>query len=175
MRRASSRMRSTPLLIEATPQDGYIASARFEDGTAGDVDLSYRDALRTRESPVHRSCIAGAHPVDCVRGSLPTPDYGQMKRPARSCGRTTRTSPSEVLRILERLEHPAVTCRCPPGGSAPRGDRFAPSGSRPAGSSTRHASSVRPTTRRPGPPSAAARPWERVRLVTSPSLAVRRL
>jgi hypothetical protein len=34
-------MRSTPLLIEATPRDGYIVSVRFEDGTAGDVDLSY--------------------------------------------------------------------------------------------------------------------------------------
>jgi hypothetical protein len=34
-------MRTTPLLIEATPQDGYIVSVRFEDGTAGDVDLAY--------------------------------------------------------------------------------------------------------------------------------------
>jgi hypothetical protein len=34
-------MRSTPLLIEATARDGYVVSVRFEDGTAGDVDLSY--------------------------------------------------------------------------------------------------------------------------------------
>jgi hypothetical protein len=34
-------MRSTPLLIEATPRDGYVVSVRFDDGTAGDVDLSY--------------------------------------------------------------------------------------------------------------------------------------
>jgi hypothetical protein len=34
-------MRGTPLLIEATARDGYIVSVRFEDGTAGDVDLSY--------------------------------------------------------------------------------------------------------------------------------------
>jgi hypothetical protein len=34
-------MRSTPLLIEATAQDGYVVSVRFEDGTAGDIDLSY--------------------------------------------------------------------------------------------------------------------------------------
>jgi hypothetical protein len=34
-------MRSTPLLIEATARDGYVVSVRFEDGTRGDVDLSY--------------------------------------------------------------------------------------------------------------------------------------
>lgn len=34
-------MRSTPLLIEATPLDGYVVHVRFEDGTAGDVDLAY--------------------------------------------------------------------------------------------------------------------------------------
>jgi hypothetical protein len=34
-------MRSTPLLIEARPLDGYRVHVRFEDGTAADVDLSY--------------------------------------------------------------------------------------------------------------------------------------
>jgi Protein of unknown function (DUF2442) len=34
-------MRSTPLLIEAKPLDGYTVHVRFEDGTAADVDLSY--------------------------------------------------------------------------------------------------------------------------------------
>lgn len=34
-------MRSTPLLIEATPLDGYVVHVRFEDGTASDVDLAY--------------------------------------------------------------------------------------------------------------------------------------
>lgn len=34
-------MRSTPLLIEATPLEGYTVRVRFEDGTAADVDLSY--------------------------------------------------------------------------------------------------------------------------------------
>jgi hypothetical protein len=34
-------MRSTPLLTEAQPRDGYTAHVRFEDGTAADVDLSY--------------------------------------------------------------------------------------------------------------------------------------
>jgi Protein of unknown function (DUF2442) len=34
-------MRSTPLLVEATPLDGYIVHVRFEDGVAADVDLSY--------------------------------------------------------------------------------------------------------------------------------------
>lgn len=37
-------MRSAPLLIEATAQDGYVVSVRFEDGTAGDIDLSYLTA-----------------------------------------------------------------------------------------------------------------------------------
>jgi Protein of unknown function (DUF2442) len=34
-------MRTTPLLIEATPKEGSIVHVRFEDGTAADVDLSY--------------------------------------------------------------------------------------------------------------------------------------
>jgi hypothetical protein len=34
-------MRSTPLLTEAQPLDGYGVHVRFEDGTAADVDLSY--------------------------------------------------------------------------------------------------------------------------------------
>ena len=34
-------MRSTPLLIEATPSDGYNVHVRFEDGTGAVVDLAY--------------------------------------------------------------------------------------------------------------------------------------
>ncbi|MBV9195780.1 MAG: DUF2442 domain-containing protein [Solirubrobacterales bacterium] len=34
-------MRSTPLLVEAEPRDGYIVNVAFEDGTAADVDLGY--------------------------------------------------------------------------------------------------------------------------------------
>jgi len=34
-------MRSTPLLIEATPRDGYAVHVRFEDSTSADIDLSY--------------------------------------------------------------------------------------------------------------------------------------
>jgi uncharacterized protein DUF2442 len=34
-------MRSTPLLTEVKPVGGYTVSVRFEDGTAGEVDLSY--------------------------------------------------------------------------------------------------------------------------------------
>jgi Protein of unknown function (DUF2442) len=34
-------MRSTPLLIEAKPLDGYLVHVRFEDGVTADVDLSY--------------------------------------------------------------------------------------------------------------------------------------
>jgi hypothetical protein len=34
-------MRSTPLLVEATPGDSYSVRVRFEDGTAAEVDLSY--------------------------------------------------------------------------------------------------------------------------------------
>jgi hypothetical protein len=34
-------MRSTPLLIEAAPLEGYVVRLRFEDGTTGDVDLAY--------------------------------------------------------------------------------------------------------------------------------------
>lgn len=34
-------MRSTPLLIEATPVQDYTVRVRFEDGLAANVDLSY--------------------------------------------------------------------------------------------------------------------------------------
>jgi hypothetical protein len=34
-------MRSTPLLTEAQPLDGYTVHVRFEDGTTANVDLSY--------------------------------------------------------------------------------------------------------------------------------------
>lgn len=34
-------MRSTPLLIEATPSEDYTVHVRFEDGLSADVDLSY--------------------------------------------------------------------------------------------------------------------------------------
>jgi uncharacterized protein DUF2442 len=34
-------MRSTPLLIDAKPSDGYTVHVRFEDGLTADVDLSY--------------------------------------------------------------------------------------------------------------------------------------
>lgn len=34
-------MRSTPLLIDATPANGYTVNVRFEDGLAANVDLSY--------------------------------------------------------------------------------------------------------------------------------------
>lgn len=34
-------MRSTPLLIDAKPSDGYTVHVQFEDGLAADVDLSY--------------------------------------------------------------------------------------------------------------------------------------
>jgi hypothetical protein len=34
-------MRSTPLLIEATPTEGYAVRVRFEDSTSADIDLSY--------------------------------------------------------------------------------------------------------------------------------------
>ncbi|HXR30236.1 MAG TPA: DUF2442 domain-containing protein [Solirubrobacterales bacterium] len=34
-------MRSTPLLIEATPSAGCFVHLRFEDGLTADVDLSY--------------------------------------------------------------------------------------------------------------------------------------
>jgi hypothetical protein len=34
-------MRSTPLLTEAEPLEAYSVRLRFEDGTTGEVDLSY--------------------------------------------------------------------------------------------------------------------------------------
>jgi hypothetical protein len=34
-------MRSTPLLIDAKPTEGYVVHVRFEDDLTADVDLSY--------------------------------------------------------------------------------------------------------------------------------------
>ena len=34
-------MRSTPLLTQAEPLDDYMVRVRFDDGTVGEVDLSY--------------------------------------------------------------------------------------------------------------------------------------
>jgi Protein of unknown function (DUF2442) len=34
-------MRSTPLLVDVEPLNGYVVRVRFEDGVAGDVDLAY--------------------------------------------------------------------------------------------------------------------------------------
>lgn len=34
-------MRSTPLLIEAAPRDGYLVHVSFEDGLSADIDLAY--------------------------------------------------------------------------------------------------------------------------------------
>ena len=34
-------MRSTPLLVEATPLEEFNVQVRFEDGTEAEVDLSY--------------------------------------------------------------------------------------------------------------------------------------
>lgn len=34
-------MRSTPLLIDATPTGGYMVHVSFEDGLTAEVDLSY--------------------------------------------------------------------------------------------------------------------------------------
>jgi hypothetical protein len=34
-------MRSTPLLVEATPIAEHVVRLRFEDGASGEVDLSY--------------------------------------------------------------------------------------------------------------------------------------
>jgi hypothetical protein len=34
-------MRSTPLLVEAKPSEGYAVHVQFEDGLSADLDLSY--------------------------------------------------------------------------------------------------------------------------------------
>lgn len=34
-------MRSTPLLVSATPTAGYRVRVAFEDGTVGEIDLAY--------------------------------------------------------------------------------------------------------------------------------------
>jgi hypothetical protein len=34
-------MRSTPMLIEATPTEGFAVHVRFEDATSAELDLSY--------------------------------------------------------------------------------------------------------------------------------------
>ncbi|MGZ4288130.1 MAG: DUF2442 domain-containing protein [Solirubrobacteraceae bacterium] len=59
-------MRSTPMIVEAKPLDRHAVRVGFEDGTAGDVDLSYGygrvfESLRDPESfgRLHADADAG--------------------------------------------------------------------------------------------------------------------
>lgn len=46
-------MRSTPLLMKATPSFGHTVHLRFEDGLTADVDLSYLLAYGGVFEPLH--------------------------------------------------------------------------------------------------------------------------
>jgi len=82
-------MRSTPLLLDATPVDGYTVHVRFEDGLAADVDLSYLldyggvfEPLRDREyflllrADAEAGTIVWPNEADIAPETL----YGQARR-----------------------------------------------------------------------------------------------
>jgi hypothetical protein len=82
-------MRSTPLLIEARPLGGHVVRVRFEDGTAGDVDLSYLTAFGGVFEPLKDSAYFAQLRADAEAGTIVWPNdadiepetlYGHAKR-----------------------------------------------------------------------------------------------
>jgi hypothetical protein len=82
-------MRSTPLLIEARPLGGYVVRVRFEDGTVGDVDLSYLTEYGGVFEPLKDSAYFAQLRADAEAGTIVWPNdadiapetlYGHAKR-----------------------------------------------------------------------------------------------
>jgi hypothetical protein len=86
-------MRSTPLLIEARPLGGYVVAVRFEDGTAGNVDLAYLAEYGGVFEPLKDPSYFGQLHVDGEAGTIVWPNdadiapetlYAHAKRLATS-------------------------------------------------------------------------------------------
>jgi hypothetical protein len=87
-------MRSTPMLIEAHPLDGYAVHVRFEDGTAADVDLSYVLNYGGVFEPLRDSAYFAQLRADTEVGTIVWPNNADIAPEtlyahARSCAAAT--------------------------------------------------------------------------------------
>ncbi|HVE68455.1 MAG TPA: DUF2442 domain-containing protein [Solirubrobacteraceae bacterium] len=71
-------MRSTPLLIEAQPLDGYVVRVRFEDGVGGDVDLAYLADLGGVFDPLRDPAYFRRLRADSEAGTIVWPDEADI-------------------------------------------------------------------------------------------------
>lgn len=67
-------MRSTPLLVEATPLEGYVVRVRFEDGTVADVDLAYLRELGGVFEPLRDPAFFRQVRADAEAGTIVWPN-----------------------------------------------------------------------------------------------------
>jgi hypothetical protein len=67
-------MRSTPLLTEAKPLDGYAVHVRFGDGTTADVDLSYLLDYGGVFEPLHDLAYFARLQADAEAGTIVWPN-----------------------------------------------------------------------------------------------------
>ena len=67
-------MRSTPLLTEAQPLNGYAVHVRFGDGTTADVDLSYLLDYGGVFEPLHDPAYFARLRADAEAGTIVWPN-----------------------------------------------------------------------------------------------------
>ncbi len=67
-------MRSTPLLTEAQPLNGYAVHVRFGDGTTADVDLSYLLSYGGVFEPLHDPAYFARLQADTEAGTIVWPN-----------------------------------------------------------------------------------------------------
>lgn len=71
-------MRSTPLLTEATPSEGYVVQVRFEDGVSAEVDLSYLVAYGGVFEPLRDLDYFRLLQADSEAGTIVWPDGADL-------------------------------------------------------------------------------------------------
>jgi hypothetical protein len=67
-------MRSTPMLTEAQPLDGYVVHVRFEDGMTADIDLSYLLGYGGVFEPLHDRAFFARLRADAEAGTIVWPN-----------------------------------------------------------------------------------------------------
>jgi hypothetical protein len=72
-------MRSTPLLTEAEPLEAYSVRLRFEDGTTGEVDLSYLLEYGGVFQPLRDPDYFGQLRADSEAGTIVWPNGGRYR------------------------------------------------------------------------------------------------
>ena len=87
-------MRSTPVLVEAQPLEGYMVHVRFEDGTTADVDLSYLLDYGGVFEPLRDSAYFAQLRADAEAGTIVWPNDADIAPEtlyahAQSCAATT--------------------------------------------------------------------------------------